>query len=101
MGAILGMLNNPLVLSALGLVVKFVPGIRAVVANRLIPAILTAVAWVSGIVVPADAHAVGLAFGLGGMLGGLGSAVFAAAQSWALNEMFLRHFTPKKPADSK
>lgn len=101
MDAIFPILNNPLVLAGLGLVVKFVPGVRTVIANKLIPAILTAVAWVSGIVGPADAHAAGFAFGLGGILGGLGSAVFSAAQSWALNEMFLRHFTPKKPSDSK
>lgn len=109
MDALLAILNNPMVLAGIGLVIKFVPGVRTLIANRLIPLILSVVAWLANIVGPAEAHAMGgplhimalPLFGLGGILGGLGSAVWQAAQAWALNEMFLRHAAPKKPADSK
>jgi hypothetical protein len=114
MDAILGLLNNPVVLNILGIVMKFVPGVRTVIANRLIPVILSIVAWIGSVVSPTAAVAFGGPFvsdptpvlgagffGLGGVLGGLGSAVWQASQAFLLNEMFTRHFMPPKPKDSK
>ena len=108
MDVVLGLFNNPVVLTVIGLVVKFVPGIRTVVANKLIPYLLAAVAWLSQVMGPEQAHAAGgplvvaaSFFGLGGVLGGLGAAVWQSAQAWALNEMFLRHHLPPKPVDSR
>lgn len=101
MDAFLGLFNNPLVLNLLGLIVKFAPGIRTFVPNRLIPVLLAVTAWLTSLVGPAEAHAAGFAFGLGGILGGLAPAVWQAAQAWVVNEMFLRPFSPKKPLDSR
>lgn len=101
MDAIIGIAQNPLVLTLLGAVIKFFPGIRTVIANRFIPVVLAVVAWATQVVGPAEAHAAGFAFGLGGVFASLGAAVWQTAQAWALNEMFLRHVAPPKPADSK
>lgn len=107
MDAILGFLNNPILLAVVGLVVKFVPGVRAVVANRLIPYITTVLAWLSGAIGPAEAHAaagpIALSlpfFGLAGPLGGLGAALWQSAQAYILHEWLLRGVLPKKPANS-
>ena len=100
MDAIVGVLQNPIVLAAVGLVVKFVPGVRGVISNRLIPYITTVLAWLSGLVGPAEAHAAWGPFGIGGPLAGLGAALWQSAQAYLLHEWFLRGVLPKKPADS-
>lgn len=107
MDAVLGFLNNPLVLLAVGLIVKFVPGVRSVIANKLIPYLTTIIAWLSGLLGPAEAHAAAgplamplVVFGLGGPLAGLGAAIWQSAQAWVLHEFLVRGVT-KKPADSR
>lgn len=105
-----GILNNPILLMVIGGAIKFLPKVRAAIANKFIPYILAAVAWLGTIIGPDVAHAAGgplavvipvvALFGIKlGFLGSLGSAIGSTAWSWALNEMFVRHLT-KKPADS-
>lgn len=112
MDAILALLNNPLVLLAFGGIVKYVPGVRAVISNQLIPYINTLLAFLAGVVAPQAAHAAGgplaldtqhvalAGFGLG-FLPSLGAALWQSAQAWILNEMLLRDRLPSKPKDSK
>ena len=111
MDAVLGIFNNPLVLMVLGVAMKRFPGLRTVVANRLIPTILAAVAWASSIVARVAAHAAAGPWSLdppphaaglfGALVGGLGSAVIQAGKAWAMHEMFARHWLGPKPADSR
>ena len=101
----LGMfLNNPIVLLVVGLVIKFAPGVRAIVENKLIPIILTLLAWLGNIIgAPATVPSteVALAAGLGwGFLGGLKAALWSCAQAWFLNEAMVRHYSPARPSDS-
>lgn len=105
-------LNNPIVLLAVGLIVKFVPGVRTVISNRLIPVLLTVIAWLGQIIgapqvnpqpVSMDIEGLGgyTVGGIGfGFLGDLAGALWQTAQAWFLNEAFVRHFAGNKPKDS-
>lgn len=121
MDAVFGWLNNPIVLLAVGMIVRFVPGVRAVISNQLIPVLNIALAWFAAVIAPEVAHAAAgpvtaavmaaadsavvdrAGFGFGSMFGGLGGAILSAAQAWILNEMLLRRipFMRKNPKDSK
>ena len=114
MDAIIGILNNPLVLALVGYAVSFAPGVRAVIPQRIIPFLNTALAWCSAAIAPQAAQAAGgpfalepvqlAGFGLGwmGSFGtGLAGAVWQAAQAFLIHRMFGRGLLPEPPSDSK
>jgi hypothetical protein len=113
--AIVGLFSNPLILLAGGYAVSHAPGIRAVIPNKIIPLLQALVAFLSAIVAPQAAHAMGgplalpvavamPAFGLAwlGSLGtAIGSALWQSTQSYLLHRMFGNKFVPEPPGDSK
>lgn len=107
---LIGVFHNPLVLFCMGLIVKYVPGVRQVIANRLIFFLNASLAWLAAILEPSAAHAAGgplvasTAFhflGLGGPLQSLGSSLWQAVQAWVIHEAVGRHWLPENPGDSK
>lgn len=96
MDAVIGILNNPILLTGVGLLVKYVPGL-AKVPNFLIPFLNALLAFVSQAVAPAEAHAAGgplvvaLGFGAFSFLGPIGGAVWQSVQASLIHEFFLRH----------
>jgi hypothetical protein len=114
MDAIIGVLNNPLVLQIVGYIVSYAPSIRTAIPQWAIPLLNTILALVSSIVAPQAAHASGgplvattalvATFGLS-WLGSVGTMVGAAAwqavQASLIHRFFFRGVLPPIPADSK
>jgi hypothetical protein len=117
---LIGLLQNPLLLTGLGVLVKFFPGIRTVIANRAIPYMNMAVALAGALLALATA-AVGtevkpavfaswypeplfVTAGLGGAFGGLfgcvKSAVWNAGCAYVLNKLALNQILVR-PMDSR
>jgi len=108
MDALLGILNNPLTLNVVGLLIKYAPGIRKVIANKWIGYINVILAWAIVSFAPAAVHAsvfdasqvsvAGFSFHF---LGGIAGALKQAGIAYIINEMLLRHVMPPKPPTSK
>ena len=121
---IFGLLYNPITLSLVGLAVQFLPGVRGLINNHVIPFLTTLLAWISGIVAPAAARLMGgpvaqalglpedqvaqsadviMTAGFGGFLGGLGGAILQSAQGYLMQRMFAwpGRTLPPLPPDSK
>lgn len=112
-----GILNNPITLTILGFIMARFPRVRGVIANRLIPFIQTAIAWVASVVAPGPAAAAEGPLGLHGpivaiigfnffglvgpIFGGLGSALWQATQAHLLHRMFIRKLVGADPSDSR
>lgn len=95
MDAIIGIFNNPIVLTGVGLLVKYVPALKGI-PNLLIPFLTALLAFVSQIVAPAEAHAAGgplviTAVPFLSFLGPVGSALWQSVQAGLIHEFFLRH----------
>jgi len=117
MEAVFGLLNHPITLAVIGFILARFPGVRTVVANRYIPFLQTAVAWLAMVFAPGPAHAaagpfaldgpvlgvIGLnVFGLvGPIFGGIGSAMWQAAQAHLLYRMFGHKLLGPDPNDSR
>jgi hypothetical protein len=121
MEAIIGLLQNPLVLVGLGVVVKFAPGVRTTISNRIIPYINMGVALLGALlalgtsvvgseVKPAlfaswyPEHMTVMAAGFGGAFGGLfgavKSALWNAGQAYIIHKLTMNQVAVR-PADSR
>lgn len=110
-------LQNPVLLLAVNMAVRYVPGLRAFISNKFAPFLSTIIAWVPGLLAlfgaaaPAPhawlltGHQPVMAAGFFGALGALGLSLGGALQSsalqWFMYEAMLRTHLPPKPADSK
>jgi hypothetical protein len=118
MEAVFGILNHPIALAVIGFILARFPGIRAVVANRYIPFLQTAVAWLAMAFAPGPAHAAGGPFaldgpllgviGISGFLGltgpffaGLGSAIWQTTQAHLFYKLFGHKMLGPDPRDSR
>jgi hypothetical protein len=120
MDTIIGLLQNPLVLTALGILVKFFPGIRTAIANRAIPYLNIGVAFLGALLALATGvagteikpamfaswypeHSTIMVAGFGGVFGGffgcVKSAVWNAGCAYVLNKLALNQITTR-PEDS-
>lgn len=96
MDAFAGILSNPIVLTLVGLLIKFFPPL-AKIPNAAIPYINTLLAFLSNVLAPQAAHAssgplvIALNFGAFSFLGPVAGAVWQSVQASLLNEFFLRH----------
>jgi hypothetical protein len=121
MDTLIGLLQNPLLLTGLGILVKFFPRIRTVIANRAIPYLNMAVAFVGALLALATGavgaevkpamfaswypeHMTVAAAGFGGAFGGLfgclKSAVWNAGFAYIINKLAFNQITVT-PADSR
>ena len=113
MDAISNILNNPLLLNLVGYAVSYVPGLRAVVAQRVIPYLNVAIAFLVKVFTPDAAPVVGalsapdlmlagVSFaGLLGFATDLGAALMQAGQAYIFHRMIGRRALPAVPKDSK
>ena len=122
MDAVFGILNHPIALAVIGFILARFPGVRTVVANRYIPFLQTAVAWLAMAFAPGPAQAAGGPFAIDGpvlgviglnvfglnvfglvgpIFGGIGSAMWQAAQAHLLYRMFGHKILGPDPHDSR
>jgi hypothetical protein len=120
MNTIIGLLQNPLLLVGLGVVVKFFPGVRTVIANRAIPYINIGVALLGALLALATGvvgaeikpamfaswypeHSTVVAAGFGGVFGGLfgalKSSLWNAGSAYVMNKLLINQVA-KRPTDS-
>lgn len=121
MDTIIGLLQNPLLLVGLGVLVKFFPGIRTVIANRAIPYLNIGVAFLGALLALAtgvvgteikpamfaswypehsEIMAAGFGGAFGGIFGSLKSAVWNAGCAYVLNKLALNQILVR-PGDSR
>lgn len=121
MDTLIGLIQNPAVLFGLGMLVKYFPGIRTVIANKAIPYINVGLAFLgaalalaTGVVgeeikpavfaswYPEHTQIVVAGFGgaFGGLFGCLKSAVWNAGFAYITNKLLVNQLAAT-PADSK
>lgn len=118
---LLGLMQNPALLFALGFVTKYFPGIRTLIANRAIPYVNVALAFLGALLTlltgavgdeikPAvfaswyPEHTVvaasSLASVFGGLFGCIKSAIFNAGMAYLANKLLVNQIATR-PGDSK
>jgi hypothetical protein len=121
MDTLIGLLQNPLMLTAVGLIVKYAPGARTMIANRAIPYLNMAVALLGALLAlatgavgaevkpamfaswyPEHTTIVSAGFGgaFGGLFGCLKSAVWNAGSAYLIHKLALNQILVR-PSDSK
>lgn len=121
MDTLIGLLQNPAALFVVGLLVKYFPGLRLLIANRAIPYINVAMALLGAVLALATGavgteikpavfaswypeHTVVVANGLAGVFGGLfgciKSAIFNAGLAYITNKLLVNQIATR-PGDSK